>query len=297
VASCLTEVERARIRVEIIVIDNASVDGNPKRVADLSPMVRLIRNEENLGFSAANNKAIRLSRGASVLILNDDAILQEGSLGAMLQSLYSSREVGAVGPRLLNPDGSPQRGFTNRRFPRLRSLVVSLFGLNPLFERNAFTRDLLTHSRDPERSGEADHLAGACLLLRREALEAVGDFDERYYYFCEDADLCYRLKQGNWRILYLAEALVTHYGSASFKRLMRSERNSIYFRSLTLYFRQHSNSATYLLVRIGSVMAMALQAVVSTLTGSDAGARSVCPPERTPGGSVGRPQIKEGQEF
>ncbi len=259
VASCVREVQRTGVPSEIIVIDNASSDGSPQRVANLFATVRIIRNEENLGFAAANNKAIRLSRGRFVLILNDDAVLQEGSLSLMLRKLDSSRHIGAVGPKLLNPDGSLQRGFTNRRFPCFRGLLCGFLGLNPLLEKNALTRDLFTHSRDPELSGETDHVAGACLLARREALDAVGLFDEGFYYFVEDADLCHRLKKAEWKIVYLAEARVTHYGSASFKKLMWSERRAIHFTSLMYFFEKHSNPAKCFLLRLGLGMALFLQ--------------------------------------
>lgn len=249
VGSCFAEIERAGITGEVIVVDNASTDRNPQKVAETFPATRIIRNEENMGFSAANNRAIRLSEGRYVLILNDDAILQEGSLRVMLQAIEPDSRVAAAGPKLLNPDGSLQKNFTNRRFPRLRSLVCAFLGLNAFLDRRAWTRDLFTHSRDPEVPGETDHLAGACLLARREALDEVGLFDEGFCYLFEDADLCYRLKQAGWKILYVADAHVTHYGSASLNKLARIEKDAMVFRSLLYYSKKHSNPAQAWLLR------------------------------------------------
>ena len=271
VSSCI-ESCRAGINGEIIIIDNASTDDGPRRVAGLFPGVQFIRNEDNLGFAAANNKAIRLSRGRAVLILNDDVVLRPGSLAMMLDKLYSEPGIGAVGPKLLNPDGSLQRGFTNRRFPHFRGLLCGSLRLNPLLEKNALLRDLLTHSKDPHVSAATDHLAGACLLLRREALDAVGLFHEGFYYFFEDTDLCYRLQQDGWRIIYLAEAEVIHYGSASFKKLLWSEKNVIYFNSLLYFFKEHASPAKYYLLKAGLTAVLLLQVPIVFLSGMNAGA-------------------------
>lgn len=267
VASCVAEAARDGFRAELIIIDNASTDGGPQRVASLFPNVQVIRSEKNLGFAVANNQAIRVSRGRAVLVLNDDAVLREGSLAMMLHKLDSDPRIAAVGPKLLNPDGSLQRGFTNRRFPHLRGLLCGFLGLNPPLEKHALTRDLLTHSKDPNRSGETDHLAGACLLLRCKALDAVGLFHQGFYFFFEDTDLCYRLQEAGWKIFYVSEAQVTHYGSASFKRILRFERDAIYFKSLLCFFRRHSNSLRYYLLKTGVTLALLLEAPLALLFG------------------------------
>jgi len=232
-----------------MVIDNASTNGSPQEVAKAYPAVELIRNERNLGFSEANNKAIQISRGRHVLILNDDAVLQEGSLALMMRTIDSRPELGAVGPKLINPDGSPQIELTNKRFPSLLGVTCQLAHLEWLFRKWRWTRDMFTLARDPNLSGEAEHLAGACLLLRRKALEEVSPFDERFFYWYEDSDLCFRLKKAGWGIHYIPEAVVKHWGSSSFKKLMRSERAAMAFDSLLYYFKKHSSPAKWLLVR------------------------------------------------
>src|SRR5437667_12403698 len=99
-------------------------------------------------------------------------------------------------------------------------------------ERSAFTRDLFTHNRGADVSGEAEHIAGACLLARREALEGIGLFDERFRYWFEDCDLCYRLRKAGWDLIYLREAQVVHYSSASLGKLTRLERDTMCFTSM-----------------------------------------------------------------
>jgi len=259
VVSCIAEIERTGMAAEVIIIDNASSDGSPQRVATLSPAIRVIRNEENLGFSAANNRAIRSSRGSRVLILNDDAVLREGSLRLMLRKLDCSPDVAALGPKLLNPDGSPQWDYTNKRFPHLRGVICQLLRLDRFLRRWTFARDFLTLNRDMGQSGETDHVAGACLLLQRRALDAVGLFDEAFYFWYEDADLCHRLKKAGWKIYYLAEAEVIHWGSSSFKKLMRSERAALAFNSLLQYFQKHASTGEWLLTRAALVGILVLR--------------------------------------
>jgi GT2 family glycosyltransferase len=259
VASCVSEGERAGLTIDIIVVDNASADHYPARVAVQFPRTLVIRNEENRGFSAANNQALEQSRGRYILVLNDDAILAPGSLKRMVDALAADPLAGAAGPKLVNPDGSIQRGQTHRRFPRLRAQVSTLLGLTPWLERHAWTRELFTHARDPEAAGQTDHLSGACLLLSRAALDAVGRFDERFSFYFEDTDLCYRLAKAGWKRLYVPDAIVIHYGSASFRQI-GAGRNAHYFRSLIYFNRKHASRAKYLLVRAAVGLLLWLQA-------------------------------------
>lgn len=245
VASCFAEINRAGISGEVIVIDNASIDGSPRRLSETFPSIRLIRNDQNLSFSTANNKAIRVSRGRHVLILNDDAVLEDGCLEPMLRKLEEEPETGVVGPMLVNPDGSVQAGFTNKRFPTIHGVLIEFLPFCKLFFRNRLTL-FLTDGKDAGRSGEADHLAGACLLARRAALDAVGLFDDGFQYWFEDVDLCYRLKKAGWRVVYLAEVQVLHYGSASFRKVGgRPEQAATYYTSLVRLFRKNSSPARY----------------------------------------------------
>lgn len=259
VAACVEEMRRAGAAGEIIVIDNASADGYPRELAEVFPAVTIIRNQENLGFSAANNRAIRLSRGRLVLILNDDAILQPGSLGLILHELESDSRIGAVGPCLLNDDGSAQVDFTNKRFPHLRGLFCEFLGINRILSKSSLTRDVFTLWKDPWTSGETDHLAGACLLARREALDSVNLFDERIFFWFDDTDLCFRLKKAGWRLIYLAQARVHHYGSSSFKQLTRAERSPVLFESLIYYYRKNVGRLRCLLLRLTLSVAFLLR--------------------------------------
>jgi len=259
VASCVAEIEREGIAAEIIVIDNASCDGSPQKVANRYPLVRLIRNEENLGFSVSNNIGIRMSRGRYVLILNDDTEFRPGALGLLLRVMDADPQVGGVGPKLVNPDGSLQRGNAQKRLPRLRGMVSEILKLDSVLAKFAVTRDLLTNRRDEKRGGDAEQIDGACFLARREALDAVGLFDEGFYFIFEDSDLCYRLRKAGWRLVYSPQAEVTHYGGASFSKVSRSRKNAMYFEGLIRYFKKHSSPGRFLLFRLTLAAALCLK--------------------------------------
>jgi GT2 family glycosyltransferase len=265
VTSCLGEIKREGIASEIVIIDNASWDGSPQQAASLSPLVRVIRNEDNLGFSKANNIGIRASSGKYVLILNDDTEFRPGALRLLMASLDANPSLGGVGPKFLNSDGSFQRGNAPKRFPRLRGIVSELLNLDLVFEKFPLTRDLLTNRRDENRGGEAEQIDCACLLARREALEAVGLFDEEFYFLFEDTDLCYRLKQAGWKLWYVPDAQITHYGGASFKKVMRSERAGMYFEGLIRFFRKHSSRSRFLLFRLTLAATLCLRMPLAVL--------------------------------
>jgi N-acetylglucosaminyl-diphospho-decaprenol L-rhamnosyltransferase len=250
VAACLDEIRQAQLCAEIIIIDNASADRYPEEVASSFPSTRVIRNQENVGFAEANNRAIKSSCGRTVLILNDDAVLLPDSLRLMMAKLDSDESIAAVGPKLLNSDGSLQRHFTNRRFPHIRGIICSIFAFEERLAKRAFTRTLFTLDRDPEQSGETDQAAGACLLIRRDALERVGLFDDTYYYWFEDTDLCYRLKKAGWKIMYLAEAQVVHHGSASMKRIDEWQRTGMFLKSLLLFYKKNKGRVRGLLLKL-----------------------------------------------
>jgi len=258
VTSCVREINDAGLRGEIVLIDNASQDGAAQRVAAHFPEVRLIRNEKGKSFSAGNNQAIRASTGRLVLLLNDDAVLEPGSLRLLVETLDSDPAIGAIGPKLLNPDGSTQHYYTNCRFPRFRSLMLGWLELTPLLEKRAWSRDVFTHCRDQERGGETDWVGGACLGARRSVLEAIGLLDETYYFGMEDIDLCYRLKQRGLKVMYLTEARATHHASASLKKLPSIERKIINLRALLLYEKKHGSLPQYLLCRAIILCGLAL---------------------------------------
>jgi GT2 family glycosyltransferase len=259
VTACVAEIDRAHVEAEIIVVDNGSCDRYPEKTARLHPLVKVIRSDENMGFSAGNNLAIRQSQGTNILILNDDAILRRSCLRLMMRKLESDLRLGAVGPKFVNPDGSLQRGFNGRRATTLRSVLSGALQTWKIFDKWWLSRRTLTQLKDDNKSAEADELAGACLLVRRQALDEVGLFDEGFYYWSEDADLCWRLRSAGWRIFYVAEAQVTHHGSASLNHIEIFERSKMFYASLVYFMRKHWHPVRYRVGRIILILAFFLR--------------------------------------
>jgi N-acetylglucosaminyl-diphospho-decaprenol L-rhamnosyltransferase len=268
VNSCFAEIGRARLDAEVIVVDNASRDRYPAKLVDRYPRVNVLRSERNLGFSIGNNLAIRRSSGQNILILNDDAVLQQHSLSIMIQKLESNPQIAAVGPRLSNPDGSLQRGFTNKRAVTLRSILSGVLQTWQTFDKFWLTRRMLTQMKDDYSSGEADELAGACLLVRRRALDEIGLFDESFYFWSEDADLCWRLRKAGWKLFYSADVEVTHHGSASLNRVEIFERSKMFYASLLYFMKKHWHPVRYHVGRIAIAAAFLFRVPAGLIYGT-----------------------------
>ena len=208
-AACLESVHQdvetlAGWSVETFVVDNASSDGSPQMVRERFPWVRLIENEENLGFAAANNQALRQARGRYALLLNSDTEVQPGALAALVEFMAAHPQAGAVGARLLNADGSLQPSCHPMLTPG-REFWRLIF-LDRLWPRATYPLgrwDLATPR-------QVEVIKGACLLLRREALAQVGLLDEAYFMYTEEVDLCYRLAEAGWELWWLPSARVIH---------------------------------------------------------------------------------------
>jgi GT2 family glycosyltransferase len=216
---CLMAIERARwnLKTEIFVVDNASVDGSPAMIKKKFPRVCLIENHKNLGFSKANNQALRLCQGRYILLLNPDTLIQEDTLLELTGFLKNRPKVGAVGCMLINPDGSFQTA-SRRSLPTPWVAFTRIVGLSRIFPRSPiFGRYNLTYIK-PDRESEIDVLSGSLMMFRRDAIAGVNYFDEDYFMYGEDIDLCYRIKQAGWQIFYTPRTKAIHYKGESSKR-------------------------------------------------------------------------------
>jgi GT2 family glycosyltransferase len=204
----------AGIRVEVIVVDNASRDGSADMVAEKFPEAELIRNERNLGFGGANNAAFERVTGRHVLLLNSDTIVRPDTLRTLVSFMDDHPEAGAAGCRILNPDGTLQLDC-RRSFPTPAAAFYKLTGLGRLFPKSRrFARYNLTYL-DPEDVNEVDALSGSCMIVRRQVLEEVGGFDEAYFMYGEDLDWCFRMREAGWKIYYTPATEIIHFRGES----------------------------------------------------------------------------------
>jgi N-acetylglucosaminyl-diphospho-decaprenol L-rhamnosyltransferase len=197
---------------ETIIVDHGSTDGTLELVRERLPEVRIVE-QENRGLGAGWNAGMRVAGGRYFLLLNADAWVVGDAVARLLTFADAHPRAGLVGPRLRNPDGSLQRSV--RGFPTPWRLATEYFFLRKLAPRsralNAFYAGGFAH----DEPREVDWLMGACMLVRREAVDGVGPFDEEFFLFAEETDWCFRLREAGWRIWFCPEAEVVHVGGAS----------------------------------------------------------------------------------
>jgi GT2 family glycosyltransferase len=205
---CLLSVlaSRTGFSYEVFVSDNGSKDGSQEMLRKDFPQVKLLENKANLGFSKANNIAIRQAAGRLILLLNSDTEIKSDNLDFAVKYLDEHPAVGAVGGKVLLPDGNLDKAC-RRRFPNPWNSFLRLFGFKKLSDYN------IAGSIDTE--SEVDAVMGAYMMIPKAVIDRVGLLDEEYFMYGEDLDWCWRIKEGGWKIVYFPKAALTHYKYAS----------------------------------------------------------------------------------
>lgn len=237
---CLRSIfENGGVQLEVIVVDNASSDGSVDMVRQDFPQVHLIANEDNVGFTGGNNQAIAASRGRYLLLLNPDTEIVGEALSTMVAYMDAHPRVGALGPQLLNPDGSVQS--SRRRFPTIATAFLESTILQLWFPRNRVLSRYYILDRPDDETQVVDWVTGACLLARREAIEQAGPLDEDYFMYSEELDWCYRFEKQGWQVVYLPAARVVHHEGKSSEQVVPA-RHVRFQRSKILFFKKHFGS-------------------------------------------------------
>ncbi|MDP3938100.1 MAG: glycosyltransferase family 2 protein [Deltaproteobacteria bacterium] len=244
-ARCITSVveNTAGISYRIYVVDNASSDGSAEMVRARYPEVILEKNRENLGFAQANSQVMGKIDSRYVVLLNSDTACPPGSrvLERMVGHLDAHPEIGALGPRIVYPDGRIQLHCA-RSFPTLWTVFCMFSSLAQRFPNNRFTGGYLMSYWDHKTSREVDLLLGACMMVREEVIEQVGPLDGQFFLGGEDVDWCRRIKDAGWKIYYLSDLTLEHEGGAS-KALLPVHESTETHKAWFLYFRKHHGLA------------------------------------------------------
>ena len=201
------------VSFEMHVVDNGSSDGSTEAVAKAYPDVRIIANKANAGFASANNQAIRRMQGRYAVLLNSDTVLKEGSLDKMFAFMEAHPDAGMCGPQLLNEDGTKQKSVGD--FPTVLSEFMSKGLMRLLFPgkfRDAFK------FKDAVFQGPVvvDYIIGACMVIRKTAIDEVGMFDEDYFFNFEEVEWCLRIKKAGWEVYHLPDVEIYHLQNRSF---------------------------------------------------------------------------------
>jgi GT2 family glycosyltransferase len=227
------------ITFEIIVIDNASEDDTLVMLKGKFPHITLIKNSRNLGFGAANNQGLRIMRGRYALLLNSDTVLTIQAVEELFTFMETHPEAAMACGQLLNADGSKQNSMAS--FPSLLTLMTNM----PLLEY-LFPKRYPSKRYNHKNPVEVDSGIGACLLVRKKAIDEVGMFDERYFFFFEETDWAYQMKKAGWKIFHIPTAFIYHLQGQSIGSDIRSRIE--FYRSRYLFFRKWHSRAYYLLI-------------------------------------------------
>lgn len=221
---CLDSIYQSirKLSFEIIVVDNGSTDDSPALLKTKYPNAVLIENRKNLGFAAASNQGLKIYKGRYALLLNNDTIVKDNALDLMVDFMDHNLQAGACSPKLLNVDGTIQRqgGLFGRKFWEAKDSITVNF------------------------------VVGACIMVRREIVDKVGILDEKLYFYNDDLDWCLRIRKAGYKIYYLPEAKVIHYGGYSSKRTFNRQLFVGGFQGGLYFTKKHYGLTAYYLYKI-----------------------------------------------
>ena len=230
---CLASIGPAtgRLKVETILVDNGSSDGSPAAVEKQFPWVRLVRNDQNCGFSIAVNQGVELATGRHLLVLNNDTRIQPGCLEAVVDFMDKNPDAGIVTPQLIYEDGRLQNSIAN--FPSFTEIFFGKTLLRMLFPGKYPSKTVAF-----EKPAEVESVVGAAMFVRKEVVEKIGGIDEGFFIFFEETDWCLRARRAGWKNYLLPEARIIHHQGQTVNRAHTKKRIE-YTRSLFRYFRKN----------------------------------------------------------
>lgn len=251
---CLVSIKKeTTCEYEIIVVDNNSKDSSVEVVKAYHPDVKLRQIQSNIGFVKANNEAFKVADGRYIFMLNPDTVVLDGAIDKLVQFMDEHQEVGACGPKNLNPDLSLQHNC--HHFPTAAMRLIEHFRLARKYPRNRlFGKEFMTYWHYNEIK-EVEWITGCSLLLRKTALNQVGYLDENYFMYSEETDICYRVNKAGWKVIFYPGAEIIHYQGKSSSNLKEEEliSNSVLkhlFNSKYYFFKKNYSCINFVLLKL-----------------------------------------------
>lgn len=227
----------SNVSFEIIVVDNNSTDDSVREIKDTYPNVSIIENISNLGFAKANNIGARASKGRYILLLNPDTIVFPMTIEYLVNYLDCHQDVGAVGGKIVCPESNFIGGA--RHFPSLLTEFIDHLRLSSFFPHNKFFGFYNLKYWDYNDNRDVDVLSGACIMTRKQIVNEIGLFDESFFMYGEDIDLCFKIKKAGWRIVFVEKAKIIHYGEKSAEQTLNGEMEIESLWSKYYYFKKN----------------------------------------------------------
>ncbi len=242
---------------EVFVVDNGSQDGSGNEVKKTFPFIHLIENKKNLGFAKAVNQGVKNSSGRYILLLNPDTQVKHDAIERLVSFMDAHLDAGAAGAQLLMSDGTKQNSIAN--FP---SLATEL--LNKSLIRLLFPKKFPGKEKDYPEPIEVDSVIGACMMVRRDAVEQVGLLDEDYFLFLEETDWCYRMKRAGWKIYHIPQAEIYHFQGKSAEKDKKRAKVEFY-RSRYHFFKKNRGRLQWLILLMGLMIRLGVELIFITM--------------------------------
>ncbi|MHB0989101.1 MAG: glycosyltransferase family 2 protein [Bellilinea sp.] len=227
-----------RYSYEVIITDNGSSDGSQEMLAAEFPRVQVIRNDTNQGYTRPMNQALQAGKGRYLMQLNPDTLLHAGLIDTLVDYMDASPQVGICTPKVLNSDGTLQKQC-RRSAARPWDAISYILGLSRLFPGSRFFGRYLMEYLPDDQIAEVEAVSGSCMLIRRAVIEQIGYLDEQFFAYQEDAEFCFRARKAGWKIFFVPQAQVTHYGGQGGSRVVPYRGIYAWHHSFYLYYRKH----------------------------------------------------------
>lgn len=223
---------------EVIIVDNHSTDGTLEMIKRDFPNVRVLINNQNIGYTRANNQAMHESRGRVIVLINPDTVVNSGAITELFYFLEANPQVGIVGPKVLNRDRTLQKQC-RRSEARPWDSFCYFSGLSRIFPKNRLFAGYLMTYLDENQAHATEAISGSCMMIRRQVLEQIGCQDETFFAYQEDTDYCRRARLAGWKVYYDPAAQIIHYGGEGGSRVQPYRSIIEWHRSYYLYYRKH----------------------------------------------------------
>jgi GT2 family glycosyltransferase len=248
------------LKYEIFVVDNNSSDNTVEMVRKEFPQVKLIENKFNAGFAKANNQAIKISEGKYIILLNPDTIVKKDALYNMLKFMENDKNIGIVGCKLLNTDGTLQESC--RRFPDLPTYINILLKTHIVFPNLKCLKRYFMKDMNYDKINEVDQVMGAALMYRRDVLGEESYLDEDYWIWFEEVDFCFKVKKQGCKVVYIPHAEIVHYKAQSFNQLMKVRQQKVFNKSLLTYFVKNGTQKETFILKLVFPISLALSFLI-----------------------------------